>query len=87
MFRTNKKTKKRFECNHRHFHKNCIRICTRCPLCRAKRISTENRILTWHECQRIPAEVFKKSNNLSMDIVVMISNAEKKRGDIIYNFS
>ena len=75
-----------FYCNHVFFHNNCIRSCKKCPLCRSTRKTTEKRILVWHEYQRKSAELYRKMNQLKMDVVVIDSLREKRPGDIFYHY-
>ena len=78
-----------FYCSHVMFHKQCIRSCRICPLCRSSINSLLNkpRILIWSEDQRIPAESYKSFRNLKHEIVLYKAGDETKINDIFYHFS
>ena len=58
------------------------------PLCRSSinPLLNEPRILIWSEEQRIPAESYKSSKNLSHEIVLYKAGDETKINDIFYHF-
>ena len=77
---------KEFTCEHINYHKDCIKLFTTCPMCRAPAIPS-NRILIWNENNRAPALIYMNSHNLNhMKIVIIKSMDEFRPGDIVYNF-
>lgn len=83
---------KKFNCIHENFHKECIKNCNRCPLCRAHSIISNvsniiQRILIWNEYQRIPATAYKNAQGLNCEIVVINSRNQITPYDIVYHFA
>ena len=78
---------KEFTCEHVNYHKDCIKSCSKCPMCRSPAILS-NRILIWNDRNRAPALIYMDSHNLNhMKIVVIKSMDEFRPGDIVYNFT